>query len=106
MDGSATGYANQLLSNRESSNVLISHAPIAALMMLEHIVRYALSGTGLLATPPSVAHGLVTTGRLPDDYQSDIQVVAVVCSVRQYFAGLPCTSRCAGWWKIGPFDEH
>ena len=78
MNGSAIGHVDKLLSDRKPNNAFSLHISIAALMMFEHMVRYALSGTGFLSTPPTITHGLITTGRLPDDYQSDIQVVLVV----------------------------
>ena len=106
MDSSVVKRMDQLPGSRESNSALIPRTSIAALRIFEHAVKYALSGAGFLSTPPSLMHGLITTGRLPDDYQSDVQVVALVCSVGQYFASLPHTRRSAGRRQFGSFDER
>lgn len=97
MDSSSIDHVNKLFSDRQLNKVLVVHTSIAALVTLEHGVKYALSGTDLFSTPAMITHGLVTTGRLPDDYQSDVQVVATVRSVYKPLLARSTTCLAPRW---------
>ena len=98
-NSSAINHVDKFFSNRQLNNVFTRiNTSLAAFVMLKHVVKYALSGTGFLSTPAMITQALITTGRLPEDYQSDVQVVRITCVVRLHSLGLPHAQRPSRQW--------